>query len=132
MKFCFILGEEYTVFVPTDHAFQRWHPIDWGFYPFSVPEFTEDIIINHFVPGNWRQETISDGQKVKTLGGREITFGRKGEKCTRFYLSGRIKEYDMQVSSLYYRYLQLELPLIFLFPCQSTLDLQLMKYVQAL
>ena len=83
MKFCFILGEEYTVFVPTDHAFQRWHPIDWGFYPFSVPEFTEDIIINHFVPGNWRQETISDGQTVKTLGGREITFGRKGEKCTR-------------------------------------------------
>ena len=74
------------MFVPTDHAFQRWHPIDWGFYPFSVPEFTEDIIINHFVQGNWRQETITDGQKVKTLGGREITFGRKGEKFTKFFL----------------------------------------------
>jgi hypothetical protein len=28
---------------------------------------------------------------VKTLGGREITFGRKGEQCNRFYLSGWIK-----------------------------------------
>jgi uncharacterized surface protein with fasciclin (FAS1) repeats len=79
MKFCCVSGEEYTVFVPTDHAFQRWHPIDWGFYPFSVPEFTENIIINHFVQGNWRQDAITDGQKVKTLGGREIRFGRKGE-----------------------------------------------------
>ncbi|RZC37412.1 periostin [Asbolus verrucosus] len=67
-------GEEYTVFVPTDHAFQRWHPIDWGFYPFSVPEFTESIIINHFVKGRLKQDTIKDGQIVKTLGGREIVF----------------------------------------------------------
>ncbi|XP_021939131.1 transforming growth factor-beta-induced protein ig-h3 isoform X2 [Zootermopsis nevadensis] len=76
-------GEEYTVFVPTDRAFQRWHPIDWGFYPFSVPEFTEDIILNHFVRGNWRQDTISDGQKVTTLGGRDITFGRRDQFSTR-------------------------------------------------
>ncbi|CAH1368674.1 hypothetical protein MTP99_010151 [Tenebrio molitor] len=67
-------GEEYTVFVPTDHAFQRWHPIDWGFYPFSVPEFTESIIINHFVKGRLKQDTIKDGQLVRTLGGREIVF----------------------------------------------------------
>ncbi|PSN48007.1 hypothetical protein C0J52_18582 [Blattella germanica] len=70
-------GEEYTVFVPTDHAFQRWHPIDWGFYPFSVPEFTEEIIANHFVKGNWRQDSIKDGQKLTTLGGREIIFNRQ-------------------------------------------------------
>ncbi|XP_069698147.1 periostin isoform X2 [Periplaneta americana] len=70
-------GEEYTVFVPTDHAFQRWHPIDWGFYPFSVPEFTEEIIVNHFVKGNWRQDSIKDGQKLTTLGGREIIFEKK-------------------------------------------------------
>ncbi|KAL0274146.1 UNVERIFIED_CONTAM: hypothetical protein PYX00_006639 [Menopon gallinae] len=68
--------EEYTVLIPTDHAFQRWHPIDWGFYPFSVPDFTESVIINHFIPGNLRQESIKDGQKVKTLGGREIVFTR--------------------------------------------------------
>nr|CAD7590216.1 unnamed protein product [Timema genevievae] len=70
-------GEEYTVFVPTDHAFQRWHPIDWGFYPFSVPEFTENIIVNHFIKGNLHQDSIKDGQTAMTLGGQEITFTRK-------------------------------------------------------
>jgi len=67
-------GEHYTVFVPTDHAFQRWHPIDWGFYPFSVPEFTESIIINHFVKGKLKQDAIKTNQAYKTLGGRDITF----------------------------------------------------------
>ncbi|XP_066147960.1 periostin [Euwallacea fornicatus] len=69
-------GEEYTVFVPTDHAFQRWHPIDWGFYPFSVPEFTESVIVNHFVKGRLKQDTIKDGQVVQTLGGKDIHFRR--------------------------------------------------------
>lgn len=66
--------KEYTVLIPTDGAFQRWHPIDWGFYPFSVPEFTESVIVNHFIPGNLRQEDIQDGQKATTLGGREVIF----------------------------------------------------------
>ncbi|XP_063229791.1 uncharacterized protein LOC134534960 isoform X2 [Bacillus rossius redtenbacheri] len=69
--------EEYTVFVPTDHAFQRWHPIDWGFYPFSVPEFTESIIVNHFVKGNLRQDGIQEGQRATTLGGWEVVFAKK-------------------------------------------------------
>ncbi|KAF7266317.1 hypothetical protein GWI33_020345 [Rhynchophorus ferrugineus] len=69
-------GEEYTVFVPTDHAFQRWHPIDWGFYPFSVPEFTESVIVNHFVKGRLKQDSIKDGQLVQTMGGREVLFKR--------------------------------------------------------
>nr|CAD7571943.1 unnamed protein product [Timema californicum] len=73
----FLKREEYTVFVPTDHAFQRWHPIDWGFYPFSVPEFTDNIIVNHFVKGNLHQDSIKDGQTAMTLGGQEITFARK-------------------------------------------------------
>lgn len=67
-------GEEYTVFVPTDHAFQRWHPIDWGFYPFSVPEFTETVIINHFVSGRLKQDAIQNGLRARTLGGRDIVF----------------------------------------------------------
>lgn len=71
-----LLDEEYTVLIPTDHAFQRWHPIDWGFYPFSVPEFTENVIINHFISQNLRQDNIKDGQIVKTLGGRDIVFTR--------------------------------------------------------
>ncbi|CAH1108997.1 unnamed protein product [Psylliodes chrysocephalus] len=74
-------GEEYTVFIPTDHAFQRWHPIDWGFYPFSVPEFTENVIVNHFVKGRLKQDLIKDGDTVKTLGGKEIIF-RKAPHLT--------------------------------------------------
>lgn len=73
--------EEYTVFVPTDHAFQRWHPIDWGFYPFSVPEFTESVIINHFVKGNLKQDNIKSGHVAKTLGGREVVF-KKAQNLT--------------------------------------------------
>ncbi|XP_054284150.1 transforming growth factor-beta-induced protein ig-h3-like [Macrosteles quadrilineatus] len=74
--------EFYTVFVPTDRAFQRWHPIDWGFYPFSVPDFTENVLTNHFVPQNIRQEQIKDGQTFKTLGGQEIVFHKKGAGLT--------------------------------------------------
>ncbi|KAF5294189.1 hypothetical protein FQR65_LT10900 [Abscondita terminalis] len=69
-------GEDYTVFVPTDHAFHRWHPIDWGFYPFSVPEFTENVIINHFLKGNFRQEDLKDGEIATTLGGQQVVFRR--------------------------------------------------------
>ncbi|KAK4879967.1 hypothetical protein RN001_008113 [Aquatica leii] len=67
-------GEDYTVFVPTDHAFHRWHPIDWGFYPFSVPEFTENVIINHFVKGNFKQDDLKDDEAATTLGGQQIVF----------------------------------------------------------
>nr|XP_018901841.1 PREDICTED: transforming growth factor-beta-induced protein ig-h3 [Bemisia tabaci] len=74
--------ETYTVFVPTDRAFQRWHPIDWGFYPFSVPEFTESVLMNHFVKDNIHQDQIKDEQKFKTLGGKEVIFQRKGSGLT--------------------------------------------------
>ncbi|XP_044743153.1 transforming growth factor-beta-induced protein ig-h3 [Chrysoperla carnea] len=70
-------GQEYTVLVPCDSAFQRWHPIDWGFYPFSVPEFTEDVIRNHFIIGNIRQNSIKGEEEVKTLGGRILKFSLK-------------------------------------------------------
>lgn len=73
-----VSDEVYTVFVPTDRAFQRWHPIDWGFYPFSVQEFTDNVLSNHFVPQNIRQEQIKDGQVFKTLGGQEVVFHKKG------------------------------------------------------
>lgn len=76
-------GEDYTVFVPTDHAFQRWHPIDWGFYPFSVPEFTESVIINHFVKGRLKQEDITNGLVAKTLGGRDVVF----RKTRRYFFA---------------------------------------------
>lgn len=84
--------------MPTDHAFQRWHPIDWGFYPFSVPEFTECIIKNHFVHGRLKQEMISDGQIIKTLGNQEIVF-----KKTRRYFQIITKTTQILIQRIYLR-----------------------------
>jgi hypothetical protein len=66
----------YIILIPSDSAFQRWHPIDWGFYPFSVPEFTENILLNHVVqlkqPINLK--AVEKEQKFKTLGGDYVVF----------------------------------------------------------
>ncbi|KAH8249000.1 hypothetical protein KR032_005011 [Drosophila birchii] len=68
----------YTVLIPSDNAFQRWHPIDWGFYPFSVPEFTESVLRNHFLPMQ-RPLRLSDVRNVDelvvhTMGGEDVVF----------------------------------------------------------
>lgn len=68
----------YTVLIPSDNAFQRWHPIDWGFYPFSVPEFTESVLRNHFLPMQ-RPLRLADVRNmdevvVHTLGGEDVVF----------------------------------------------------------
>ncbi|XP_031629515.1 uncharacterized protein LOC116344847 [Contarinia nasturtii] len=69
----------YTIMIPVDSAFQRWHPIDWGFYPFSVSEFTENILRNHFLQlkAPIRMQDIKKAteiSKVKTMGGETVTF----------------------------------------------------------
>ncbi|KAF4524638.1 hypothetical protein B566_EDAN013747 [Ephemera danica] len=68
--------EQYTVLFPMDRAFQRWHPIDWGFYPFSVPDFTADVVRSHFLKGAIRFENIVDNQTATTITGRTVTFRR--------------------------------------------------------
>jgi hypothetical protein len=69
--------------VPSDTAFQRWHPIDWGFYPFSVPEFTENIMRNHVIlqktPMNLK--SIEKELTLPTLGGESVVF-RNHRECT--------------------------------------------------
>lgn len=72
-------GGSYTVLIPSDNAFQRWHPIDWGFYPFSVQEFTENVLRNHFVQvkspirmDDLRRLDVE--QTYKTLGGETVSF----------------------------------------------------------
>lgn len=66
----------YIILVPSDTAFQRWHPIDWGFYPFSVPEFTESIMRNHIIPQKqpFNLKNIEKEHKMKTLGGEYVVF----------------------------------------------------------
>lgn len=66
----------YIILIPNDNAFQRWHPIDWGFYPFSVPEFTENILRNHVIQQKqpFNLKNIEKEQKLKTLGGEYVVF----------------------------------------------------------
>ncbi|XP_067623187.1 uncharacterized protein [Eurosta solidaginis] len=68
----------YTILIPSDNAFQRWHPIDWGFYPFSVHEFTESVLRNHFLPTQrpLRMADIknADQMMVRTMGGENVVF----------------------------------------------------------
>lgn len=74
-----LLDSPYTILIPSDNAFQRWHPIDWGFYPFSVQEFTEKVLRNHFLQLKTplRMEDVMNmdrGHKYKTLGGEVVVF----------------------------------------------------------
>lgn len=76
------------ILIPSDNAFQRWHPIDWGFYPFSVPEFTESILRNHIIPTKNPLKLndiqgLNGEQKFKALGGESITLNGK-RKLTLF------------------------------------------------
>ncbi|XP_023302703.2 uncharacterized protein LOC111684736 [Lucilia cuprina] len=68
----------YTILIPTDNAFQRWHPIDWGFYPFSVQDFTESVLRNHFLPTQkpLRMSDVKnmDQMVVRTMGGENVIF----------------------------------------------------------
>uniref|UniRef100_T1PD03 Fasciclin n=1 Tax=Musca domestica TaxID=7370 RepID=T1PD03_MUSDO len=68
----------FTILIPTDNAFQRWHPIDWGFYPFSVQEFTESVLRNHFLPMQkpLRMADVKnmDQMAVRTMGGESVVF----------------------------------------------------------
>jgi len=72
----------YMILIPSDNAFQRWHPIDWGFYPFSVPEFTESVMRNHIIPTKTPLKLSeikekANEQRFKTLGGEMIAFRGK-------------------------------------------------------
>ena len=51
----------FTIFVPISEAFRNWQPIDWGFDPFSVDDFTKSLFLNHIVLG------LYDFQNVQNL-----------------------------------------------------------------
>ena len=79
--------EEYTLFLPVNEAFQRFYPIDWGFNPFLVTNFTRETILNHFVRGKLTSKDITNGLKVNTMGGKELVFKVGPGKLKRmFYL----------------------------------------------
>ena len=75
----FSADDEYTAFVPMDDSFAQWYPIDWGFNPFDVDSFVRETMLNHFVRGVHRQETLVDGQILTTLGGKQLKVSTKRE-----------------------------------------------------
>ena len=77
--------EEYTLFLPVNEDFQRFYPIDWGFNPFLVSNFTRETILNHFVKGKLTSKDITNGMKVKTMGGKELVFKVGPGTCLRKY-----------------------------------------------
>ena len=65
---------KYTALIPMDEAFQRWHPIDWGFNPFNVKPFLRRTLLDHFVVGDVDPAKITEGDQFETVGGRNVTF----------------------------------------------------------
>ena len=79
----------YTLLAPVDEAFQRWQPIDWGFNPFLVEAFLEELMANLVIEGAVSlEESDSDGKlrSFTTLGGGEVRLRTKGENI---YLEDR-------------------------------------------
>ncbi|KAK8723814.1 hypothetical protein OTU49_011556 [Cherax quadricarinatus] len=70
----------YTALVPYDSAFYGYYPIDWGFNPFLVENFTRELMVNHFVRGNIALEDLPSLAELPTLGGRVIKFTKKAGK----------------------------------------------------
>jgi len=72
--------KSYTLLAPTDQAFQSWHPIDWGFNPFLVEEFLEDLMKNLVVEEFIAIEENNEKLTVyKTLSGKLIEISTRGE-----------------------------------------------------
>jgi len=75
----FQADEEYTAFIPMDDSFAQWYPIDWGFNPFNVDQFVDETIKNHFVIGRHRQNSLTEGTVLTTLGGKKLKFSNSGK-----------------------------------------------------
>ena len=72
--------KSYTLLAPTDQAFQSWHPIDWGFNPFLVEEFLDDLmknlVVEEFIAIEENNEKLT---MYKTLSGKLIEISTRGE-----------------------------------------------------
>ena len=80
--------QTFTLLAPLDEAFQKWHPIDWGFNPFTVDSFLEELMENLVVTEAVDIHQVEDkleGEVFRTLGGRTVRVSTKGENI---YING--------------------------------------------
>eukprot|EP00088_Acartia_fossae_P065663 TRINITY_DN8100_c0_g1_i12.p1 TRINITY_DN8100_c0_g1~~TRINITY_DN8100_c0_g1_i12.p1 ORF type:complete len:906 (-),score=174.16 TRINITY_DN8100_c0_g1_i12:91-2808(-) len=61
----------FTILAPEDSAFRSWTPIDWGFNPFKVDQFQEEIVVNHVILNTVDLYTPQE-KELKTLGGKTV------------------------------------------------------------
>ena len=84
----FAKKQTFTLLAPLDEAFQKWHPIDWGFNPFAVDSFLEELMENLVVTEAVDIHQVEDkleGEVFRTLGGRTVRVSTKGENI---YING--------------------------------------------
>lgn len=75
-------SNNFIVFIPADSAFQRWQPLDWGFFPFSVPDFTENILKNHIVFHKKSVDyKVRSEQRFETIGGESVAIRYENSEC---------------------------------------------------
>ena len=65
-------GEGYTVFAPTNDAFEKLGDVD-----LTEDQLTQ-VLLYHVVPGTVTSDMLEDGQVVTTLNGQTLTIGTDG------------------------------------------------------
>ena len=88
----------FTLLAPLDEAFQKWHPIDWGFNPFAVESFLEELmenlVLTEAVDINQVEDKL-EGQLYRTLGGETVRISTKGENI---YINGILVLGDLRLA----------------------------------
>lgn len=72
----------YTVFAPTNAAFEALGEETVTELTTTKTDDLKAILLNHVVEGDVKAADLSDGQKVKTVGGKELTVAIDGDKVT--------------------------------------------------
>ena len=90
--------QTFTLLAPLDEAFQSWHPIDWGFNPFAVDSFLEELMENLVVTEAVDINQVGDkleGEEFHTLGGETVKITTKGENV---YINGVLVLGDLSLA----------------------------------
>ena len=91
--------QTFTLLAPLDEAFQTWHPIDWGFNPFAVDSFLEELMENLVITEAVDINEVGDrleGGEFLTLGGETVKISTKGENI---YINGVLVLGDLSLAA---------------------------------
>jgi uncharacterized surface protein with fasciclin (FAS1) repeats len=89
----------YTVFAPTDAAFAKLPRNEYETL-MKDKEKLKGILLFHVLPGNLSAATVGkmkDGERVKTVNGKEFTLGLKNNEVT--VNGSRVSKRDIQASN---------------------------------